>query len=211
MSVRARLGLPYATARRFAPPEPVALTDMVPAAGQGAVAIQCRSADVAQYLAAGCDATTYSVTIERLFLAKLGVKYVICGHSERREIFGETDDMINKKVAAILAQRPNLRDLDDGLPLPGIDWRFQVDNAEAAKYGASVGQVGAAIQLVTNGLKATDYRPSDSDKAVDILVELGRRRMVGGQEDMIVDVALDLLKQQEHERMHAIPTMSEAG
>ena len=30
-----------------------------------------------------------------------------------------------------------------------------------------------------------------------ILVELGRRRMVGGQEDMIVDVALDMLKQKE--------------
>lgn len=34
-------------------------------------------------------------------------------------------------------------------------------------------------------------------KTVDILVELGKRRMVGGQEDMIVDVALDLLKKQE--------------
>lgn len=31
----------------------------------------------------------------------------------------------------------------------------------------------------------------------DILVELGRRRMVGGQEDMIVDVALDMLKAKE--------------
>jgi len=35
-------------------------------------------------------------------------------------------------------------------------------------------------------------------RAVDILVELGRRCMVGGQEDMIVDVALDLLRRREH-------------
>src|SRR5207249_6061162 len=30
--------------------------------------------------------------------------------------------------------------------------------------------VGSAVQLVTNGLKATEYRPVDSDKSVDILV-----------------------------------------
>jgi 4-hydroxy 2-oxovalerate aldolase len=34
-------------------------------------------------------------------------------------------------------------------------------------------------------------------KTVDILVELGRRRVVGGEEDMIVDVTLDLKRELE--------------
>ena len=38
------------------------------------------------------------------FLAKLNVRYVIVGHSERRELFGETDEMVAKKTSAILAQ-----------------------------------------------------------------------------------------------------------
>jgi triosephosphate isomerase (TIM) len=36
------------------------------------------------------------------FLAKLEVNYVICGHSERRQYFGETDQGVNAKVKAIM-------------------------------------------------------------------------------------------------------------
>jgi multidrug efflux pump len=81
-----------------------------------------------------------------------------------------------KKVAAILAARADVRDIDDGLPLPGIDWRIEVNKAEAAKYQANVGTVGTGIQLVTNGAKVTEYRPSDNDKAVDILVRFPPER-----------------------------------
>jgi triosephosphate isomerase (TIM) len=36
-------------------------------------------------------------------LAKLHVQYVIVGHSERRELFGETDEIVAKKLRAVLA------------------------------------------------------------------------------------------------------------
>jgi triosephosphate isomerase len=44
----------------------------------------------------------YTGEVSPLMLAKLNVAYVIVGHSERRQYFGETDDTVSKKVAAVV-------------------------------------------------------------------------------------------------------------
>lgn len=38
-------------------------------------------------------------------LAEIGCRYVIIGHSERRQYFGESDENVNKKVKAVLAHQ----------------------------------------------------------------------------------------------------------
>lgn len=40
--------------------------------------------------------------ISGLFLTSIGVEYVLIGHSERRHIMGETDDMLNRKLRTAL-------------------------------------------------------------------------------------------------------------
>ena len=75
-------------------------------------------------------------------------------------------------VAEKLAQVPDVIDVSNGLPPPGVDWELQVDRAAAARYGIAPSTVGAMVQLVTGGLKLSDYRPAGADDAVDIVLRL---------------------------------------
>jgi triosephosphate isomerase len=47
------------------------------------------------------DKGAFTGEVSPAFLAKLDVRYVIAGHSERRELFGETDEVVAAKVTAI--------------------------------------------------------------------------------------------------------------
>jgi triosephosphate isomerase len=47
------------------------------------------------------DTGAYTGEVSSAFLAKLDVEYVICGHSERRQLFDETDEMVAAKITAI--------------------------------------------------------------------------------------------------------------
>ena len=77
-----------------------------------------------------------------------------------------------RQIADELANNPDIIDINNGLPPPGIDWEIRVDRAAAARYGISPGAVGAVVQLVTDGLKLSDFRPAGTDDAVDIVLRL---------------------------------------
>ena len=49
------------------------------------------------------ESGAFTGEISPLMLKDLGVEYVILGHSERREYYGETDTIINEKVKSALA------------------------------------------------------------------------------------------------------------
>ena len=49
------------------------------------------------------DSGAYTGEVSPAMLAKMAVRHVIVGHSERREHFGETDDIVNKKAKAVIA------------------------------------------------------------------------------------------------------------
>jgi multidrug efflux pump len=73
-------------------------------------------------------------------------------------------------VRSGLEQIGDVIDITDSRPIPGIDWRIDVDREIAAQFGADVSTVGSAIQLVTNGIMIGQYRPDDADDEVDIRV-----------------------------------------
>ena len=90
-----------------------------------------------------------------------------------------------RRLSAHLAQMPGLIAVDDTAPVPGIEWQVTVDRAKAAMAGADISSIGAAIQLVTNGVLVGKYRPDDAEDEVDIRVRYPAEHRSASQLDQL--------------------------
>jgi triosephosphate isomerase len=115
-------------------------------------------------------------------LAKLNVDYVIVGHSERRQLFGETDETVNRKVKAVLGHGmtpivcvgETLEQHEDGVTEEKV--RSQTD---AAFAGIKADQVATSvvayepIWAIGTGRNAT---PDDANATIGTIREALRDR-----------------------------------
>ena len=74
------------------------------------------------------------------------------------------------RIRAKLDTMTGLKDIEDGRPVPGIEWELAVDRAQAAKFDADIPVIGNIIRLATNGLKVSEFRPDDADDEIDIVI-----------------------------------------
>jgi multidrug efflux pump len=74
------------------------------------------------------------------------------------------------KLHHVLATKPYFINLEDDGEKPGVEWQFQINRADAARYGADATLLGSSVQFLTNGLMLGTYRPDDVDDELDIRV-----------------------------------------
>jgi triosephosphate isomerase (TIM) len=89
------------------------------------------------------DEGAFTGEISAPMLARLDVTYVICGHSERRALFGETDEVVNAKVKAV--QRHGMR------PILCVG-----ESLEQREAGDAVDVVVGQLRGSLAGVKVTD-------------------------------------------------------
>ena len=75
-----------------------------------------------------------------------------------------------RKIRRYVENIGSFIDIEDTTVTRGIEWELEINRTKAAQYGAGLSDVGASVQMVTNGIKVGEYRPLNLDREVDIRV-----------------------------------------
>ncbi|WP_290649253.1 efflux RND transporter permease subunit, partial [Aquisalimonas sp.] len=91
------------------------------------------------------------------------------------EASGASAERIRETIHTIRAHMQRLGgfvDIEDDLPLPGVELEIRFDREQAARYGVDVPLIGQGMQLLTEGMILGTYRPDFTDDEVDIRLRL---------------------------------------
>ena len=87
-------------------------------------------------------------------------------------VYGDTEESVNDAIdiveSYIRNQMDGLTNISSSKSYPSVEWSVEVDKQKAAQLGVSVGDVGALVQMLTNGFKVGEYRPDDAKDEVEI-------------------------------------------
>lgn len=98
------------------------------------------------------------------------------------ETAGQIRDYIDSMTGLI--------EIEDSRAIPGIEYQLRIDREQAGKFGVDVSQIGAAAQLVTNGILVGRYRPDDALDELDIRIRLPEdARSVGALDQLRIATA----------------------
>ena len=113
----------------------------------------------------------YTGEVSADMLKDLGVKYVIIGHSERRQYFGETDQTVNKRVLAAVAAGlkvilcvGEMKDVREAGATDGlVDYQtIMALNGLTAEQVADVVIAYEPVWAIGTGLTATDEQANET-------------------------------------------------
>ena len=107
-------------------------------------------------------------------------------------IFGDNEESVAKTTEIIEDYMVNdvvgLTNIRSTLPYSLIEWKVEVDKQKAAQLGVSIVDIGALVQMLTNGFKVGEYRPDDSKDEIEIRARFDtNNRSLSGIEDLKVN------------------------
>ena len=72
------------------------------------------------------------------------------------------------KITNYLNNMEGIINVENTMPMPGIEWELEIDRAQASKFNADISSIGNVVKLITNGIKLGEYRPDDSQDSLPI-------------------------------------------
>ena len=107
-------------------------------------------------------------------------------------IFGNNEDQVAQVTQSIerylQEDVTGLTNKNSTLPHPLIEWKVEVDKQKAAQLGVSMMDIGALVQMLTNGFKVGEYRPDDSKDEIEIRARFDKElRSLSGIKDLKIN------------------------